>query len=118
MKRKSQSEYMKKWRKENPDYDKKYYRKNKKEVDGRNSSYKKDNRKKIDKYKKDIGCKYCGENEPVVLDFHHLNPQTKNMNVADMVNKGYSLKNIFHEIEKCIVVCCNCHRKLESGLIA
>ncbi len=57
-------------------------------------------------------CADCGERDPVVLTFDHINGHKK-MNVADMVSQGYSIKTIQEEINKCIVLCFNCHMRRE-----
>ncbi len=57
------------------------------------------------------GCQNCGENHPAVLDFHHRDEDFKVMNISKMVQKAFSLKRIMVEIDKCDVLCANCHRK-------
>jgi hypothetical protein len=44
------------------------------------------------------------------LDFHHDGQSEKDFNVADMAGQGLSIKAIQIEIEKCIILCSNCHR--------
>lgn len=56
-------------------------------------------------------CKECGENHPAVLDFHHRDPSTKISEVGTMVKERKSQEKILAEIEKCDVLCANCHRK-------
>lgn len=62
----------------------------------------------IAEYKLAIGCADCGYSQwPEALDFDH----TKNDKVSspsDML--GCSWTRIIEEIEKCEVVCANCHR--------
>ena len=60
--------------------------------------------------KKTKKCK-CGEDDYRCLDFHHRDPSTKICEVALMIKKGFSRKSILLEIEKCDVMCANCHRK-------
>lgn len=55
-------------------------------------------------------CVDCGESDPVVLDFDHVRGE-KRRNVSRMVASHFSEKNILAEIEKCEVVCANCHRR-------
>jgi hypothetical protein len=58
-------------------------------------------------------CKECGEDHPAVLDFHHRDASKKNMNIMTAVARtGLSKEKIKAEIEKCDVLCSNCHRKL------
>lgn len=53
-------------------------------------------------------CVDCGNNNPIVLEFDHINPATKLYNVSDM--KGSTIEKINLEISKCEVVCSNCHK--------
>lgn len=66
----------------------------------------------------DNGCEICGYNaHPAALTFDHLNPankyRTKSGNLvhlSDMIKGNrYSLKTVLTEIEKCRVLCFNCH---------
>ena len=62
--------------------------------------------------KETLECSQCGENHPATLHFHHLDPQTKDFSLADAANRAYGPKRIQREMEKCIVLCANCHAKL------
>ena len=55
-------------------------------------------------------CQNCGESDPVVLEFHHRGGKDKA--VSEMVAGGYPIHTIQAEIDKCDVLCANCHRKL------
>lgn len=61
--------------------------------------------------KRTLKCNRCPENHPAVLDFHHTDPNAKELAVSCMVQKGFGLKKIQEEISKCEVLCSNCHRK-------
>lgn len=66
----------------------------------------------LKEYKARLSCQNCGENHPACLDFHHRDPSTKDNTLAQAVARGWSKKRILDEIEKCDVLCSNCHRKL------
>ena len=63
---------------------------------------------KVNKYKSDKGCKRCGEKKYWLLDFHHSNPSQKEFSISDAIRKKY--ESILPEMEKCDVLCSNCHR--------
>lgn len=66
------------------------------------------NRELIWKHLTTHWCNGCGETDPVVLEFNHLGD--KRGNVSDMV-RWASVKTLREEIEKCEVLCANCHRR-------
>lgn len=51
------------------------------------------------------GCVVCGEKDPTVLEFDHL--QEKLKGIANISNK----KELLNEVKKCQILCCNCHRR-------
>ena len=62
----------------------------------------------LDWYKIAHPCVDCGEVDIVVLQFDHLPGFTKSWNVGGY-GRTMSLKKMLIEIEKCEVVCANCH---------
>jgi len=64
--------------------------------------------------KKFYGCRLCPENSICCLTFHHLDKATKNHEVCKAKSK-YSKKTLREEINKCVVLCLNCHAKVEDG---
>jgi hypothetical protein len=62
--------------------------------------------------KSDLKCSGCPETHIACLDFHHENPEEKDLCVSTAIQNGWSKERIMKEIEKCIVLCSNCHRKL------
>lgn len=58
-----------------------------------------------------LTCIRCGENHPATLDFHHRDPSSKVAAVSEGVRDGWKRERILAEIEKCDVLCANCHRK-------
>ena len=64
----------------------------------------------IQQYKMEKGCSVCGYNEiPQALEFDHIDRSKKKFSM----NKAYKYKwsTIMEELEKCVVLCANCHRK-------
>ena len=55
-------------------------------------------------------CLICGESHISVLVFHHKVPGSKRFNIGNPGTR--SIKRIQEEIEKCDLLCANCHRKL------
>lgn len=62
-------------------------------------------------YLQDKSCEQCGENDLRVLDFDHLDPTLKSFSVARGLTNGYSWGRILAEINKCRILCANCHHK-------
>ena len=65
--------------------------------------------------KASLFCEVCGEDAPECLDFHHVDPTQKDAAVSTLIH--YGRKKLQEEIEKCKVLCSNCHRKVHSGRI-
>jgi hypothetical protein len=57
------------------------------------------------------GCKTCGEKDFRCIEFDHRDPLTKKFAISKMVGAGYGIKRIAAEIEKCDILCANCHKK-------
>ena len=67
-------------------------------------------RLRLSKEKVEAGCSECGYNEhPKALDYHHVE-DNKVESISQMLATGHSIDDIEKEIEKCIVLCSNCHR--------
>ncbi len=68
------------------------------------------NREALAAIKVDRGCAKCGYNEhSAALDFNHIDPSKKTGNIAEKVS-NWSLKKLMTEVDKCEVLCANCHR--------
>lgn len=64
----------------------------------------------LDQLKTEKGCSECGYSKnPKALEFHHL--RDKEHSIADMAHAAYSLDAINKEIDKCVILCSNCHRE-------
>lgn len=59
-------------------------------------------------------CARCGYNKYIgALDFHHTNPDEKDLNIAHARMPFEQLKP---ELDKCILLCANCHREVHAEL--
>jgi hypothetical protein len=59
-------------------------------------------------------CKLCGYSKNIcALDFHHLDKNKKKFNIAG-TRYYLSIKALKKELDKCILVCANCHRELHN----
>ena len=67
----------------------------------------------INQRKEEKGCKRCGVKDPRVLDFHHINGEDKLFGVGGF-RRAVGFEQIQKEVEKCEVVCANCHRILHD----
>lgn len=65
-------------------------------------------------YKQQFCCELCGYDKSVVaLDFHHIDSSKKDFTISS--SKTINLnKRIKNELDKCQVLCSNCHRELHS----
>lgn len=59
------------------------------------------------------GCHFCGERCSVSLDFHHLGDD-KEFTIA---TSAHAISKFIEEIDKCEVLCSNCHRKVHGCLL-
>lgn len=66
----------------------------------------------LDKIKTSTGCCVCEENDPSVLQFHHLDERLKTMVIGAEKPVDGNVK-LMKELETCITLCANCHSKQE-----
>lgn len=104
-----------KWKKEHVEemraYRRKHYHTHKKQYTDRVEQRKKALQKFIAELKAKLKCSRCPETDHRCLDFHHKDPDKKEINISEIYRYGWSIKKTLKEIEKCIVLCSNCHRK-------
>ncbi len=95
------------------------YLRNKDRVKARDRARLDRNQEFIKKYKSrdDVTCVRCDEGRWQCLDFHHPDPSSKDMSIADLVKRRYRIERILEEINKCEVLCANCHRVEHHGNI-
>ena len=62
-------------------------------------------------------CQVCGYNRcQSALDFHHKDESQKSFGIS---SKGYtrSWDSIRTEVDKCFLLCANCHREVHTGVL-
>jgi uncharacterized protein (DUF983 family) len=70
----------------------------------------------LEAIKRETGCIVCGEDEPAALDFHHLDEGQKSFNLSGIAYTK-PLAALREEVDKCVVLCASCHRKVHAGII-
>ena len=85
----------------------------KQSVKDRAKSMKKVLTRYINDFKSKYGCRFCAETNPICLQFHHLDPSLKSFQVYGGTKR--SLVNYRSEIDKCEILCANCHLRLHAG---
>jgi len=64
--------------------------------------------------KRMAGCTICGESDLRCLEFDHVCPHTKHFCISSGAYHNYPLRQIWRELDKCQVLCSNCHKKKSS----
>jgi len=61
-------------------------------------------------------CAVCGYDDCIInLHFHHMRPAEKAFVVSSSTTK--SIAAYREELQKCVLVCANCHGEIEAGLV-
>ena len=61
-------------------------------------------------------CVVCGYNKYFgALEFHHLDKTKKEYAISDL--KNYNFETLKQELDKCVILCSNCHAEYHGGLI-
>lgn len=62
-------------------------------------------------------CSVCAYDKcNAALEFHHLDPNQKDFSIAD--SNSVFTNEVKHELDKCILLCANCHREIHSHMVA
>ncbi len=60
------------------------------------------------------GCQICGYNKSIrALTFHHLDPGQKDFGISSKIRSWDTLKV---ELDKCVLLCANCHAEVHDGI--
>ena len=105
-----------KWIEENVEkrraYRRAWYKRNSERAKARVAERRKELKEWLVEYKADLKCSVCGEDHVACIEFHHLDPDKKEVNIGHAIHNGWGLDRVQKEIDKCQVVCANCHRKI------
>lgn len=92
--------------------DEEYQIKRKKDVVKNVINWRKDKKRKLIEYKGGK-CEICGYNKCTsALSFHHKDPKEKDFNISA---RSYSYERLKKEVDKCILVCANCHIEIHEN---
>jgi 5-methylcytosine-specific restriction endonuclease McrA len=73
------------------------------------------NRLYVWNYLQDKCCLTCGEDDPIVLEFDHRNRRQKDATISMAIkHRKFSIERLQHELDKCDILCANCHRRKTS----
>jgi len=101
------------WRENTPEKQKKYRERKAKTDKQRRERVK----KYVNNYKLSKGCAICGYRKCAeALVFHHIDNGNKKFDVASVAKNGANVGRIKNEIDKCMVLCSNCHAELHTKL--
>ena len=95
----------------------KYYLKNKAAINKRHRKYNKMYYKRNKILMRELkinGCAICGYDKYIgSLDFHHTNPEDKKFSITlcDLSRKD---NTVINELNKCILLCKNCHYEIHG----
>jgi hypothetical protein len=96
-------------------YNRLYYQRNREQLlknqAEKNKRFAENRRKWLVNYKKTLKCVRCEESHPATLTFHHKNNSEKSFEIGNALKLRVGLKRLLAEIEKCEVLCANCHAK-------
>lgn len=103
------------WREANKEkmreYRREWYNKNKEHAKGKIQERREELVTWFKDLKSKLKCCKCGEDFIYCLEFHHTDPNEKEFTITKAVNNGLGREKILEEIDKCVVLCANCHRK-------
>lgn len=99
VRRAKQKEYSRRWYEKNAATHKVGAARNKKKA-----------REKWTRYKSTLACVVCGEDRPSTFDFHHVKRDSSNIKIHRLLGNGRFKKALQEAVEKCVVLCANCHR--------
>ena len=102
------------WRQANPDKHKAYVKQTKAKIALSNKEY--NNRTKVRRKKllSEFCCRSCSNSNVAVIQWHHLDPSTKDHNIFHGTRNEDTFWN---EVLKCVPLCANCHLLIHKDLL-
>ncbi len=96
-------------------YKKQFCQKHSKKFTEKTISFRKELQDYVDSIKMN-GCVKCGYKKCLkALVFHHVRPNTKSSSISNLVTRCAKKDIIKQEIDKCILLCQNCHHELHDA---
>ena len=105
--KKCYSVYMKKYYNNNPDI----YNRHKNELVKNNDMAWTEKTNAILLSKLASGCMDCKETDLIVLELDHRDSSQKKYKISDVRRTKIKIEDFIAEVDKCDVVCANCHRR-------
>ena len=77
------------------------------------SRFRKNRKRALLEYAGGMKCIKCGYDKdiPDVYEFHHKDPAKKDPSWGKMTANNHRIDTMKAEIDKCVVLCANCHRE-------
>jgi hypothetical protein len=100
-------------------YHRGWYQRNRERRTQQITAYKKRRRQQLREWVAGLklACIRCGERDYRCLDFHHVDPTQKEFCIAHAIHSCYPKSRIEEEIDKCVLLCANCHRKEHASIV-
>jgi hypothetical protein len=95
-------------------YQKEHYIQNKQKYSVKAREWEKEYKKNVYLVLMEIakdGCSKCQEKDFACLQFDHLEPSKKVNNISSMIRDTKNIELILEEVNKCVILCANCHAK-------
>jgi L-lactate utilization protein LutB len=92
------------------EYNKGWYRRHRERLLEERKQHNQELRQWLRQYKSKLCCIKCGESHPACLQFHHRDRENKSFGIGSFIGRTHlSIKRLKKEIDKCDVLCGNCH---------
>ena len=114
--------YQKRYNEDNKEYIEQYRKDNKEKIRAQGKQWHENNKEGVanKRYTRNLeifeykggACEHCSVRELDYLamyDYHHIDPTTKLYTVSSIMNGP--MDRLIAEVDKCLLLCSNCHRK-------